>query len=129
MQREKPIYVSVTLDFLKTLPELNITDNQNVKAIEAGLCALGFEITNQADKIGYEYLDDVVVRSKKNPYKYKKTRVYTGKLRSNFSFKSIYNGIDILDTEDNNSFNLLVSDLPYDLPATDKTNLRKYTKK
>lgn len=51
-------------------------------------------------------------------------------MRNDYPYAGIYNGIDILDVEMYSEKDMeFVIDLPYDLPVTEKVNVRKYTKR
>lgn len=127
MRKEKPTYVSVTLDFLHELPDLNIKENK--ENLEVGLYALGFDLTEIKNQQTYEIINDVIIRCKKYPYKYKKATVFNGRLRKDFAYKSMYDKIEILDTNNEENFNLLVCDLDYFLPYESKLNSNKHKKK
>lgn len=118
-------YQSVTIDFLKSLPDLDVENNRN--HLIAGLFALGFDIEKKIDRI-----EDVLVRYRHSPCHARKTVVYQGQLRKDYLYKSIYNSHDILDCDARDpkcdkEFNIVVdllqseskqvvTDLPFEIP-------------
>ncbi len=118
-------YGSVTIDFIRSLPNLDIDNNRN--HLLAALYALGFDLTKKVDSI-----TDVLVRYRHSPMHVRKTTIFQGQLRKDYPYKAIFKGHDVLDVnakcpKSDNEFNVvvdmlqseskqLVTDLPFDLP-------------
>lgn len=118
-------FKSVTLEFLEALPSLDVKNNQ--KHFLAAMFLLGFDVTKKIHEIS-----DVLVRFKHAPSYSRKTTLYAGTLRKDFSLKSIWRNTDVMDldcrnTQNDKEFNVvvqmlqkekqLVTDLPFDLPV------------
>lgn len=118
-------FKSVTLEFLEALPDLDVKNNQ--KHFLAAMYILGFDVTKKIHEIS-----DVLVRFKHAPSYSRKTTLYAGTLRKDFSLKSIWRNVDVMDldcreTQNDKEFNVvvqmlqkekqLVTDLPFDLPV------------
>lgn len=118
-------YGSVTIDFIRSLPNLDVDNNRN--HLLAALYALGFDLTKKIDSI-----NDVLVRYRHSPMHVRKTTIFQGQLRKDYPYKAIFKGHDVLDVnakcpKSDNEFNVvvdmlqseskqLVTDLPFDLP-------------
>jgi hypothetical protein len=118
-------YKSVTIDFLRSLPELDVDNNKN--HLIAALHAIGFDVSKKIDRV-----DGVLVRYRHSPMHIRETTIFQGQLRSDYPYKNIYNSLDILDVDARNpkndkEFNVvvemwqseskqLVTDLPYEIP-------------
>lgn len=129
MARKRPArFISVTIDFLRQIPYLDVTKEEDLRK---ALALVGFQMYNkQGELVDPEILVDVNIRCKDKPYLFRKTIVFTGRMRSSFSYASIYDNIDILDVETyGDSVSELVNSLPDFVPVIDKPNARKYTKK
>lgn len=118
-------FKSVTLEFLEALPNLDVKNNQ--KHFLAAMNMLGFDVTKKIHEIS-----DVLVRFKHAPSYSRKTTLYAGTLRKDFSLKNIWRNTDVMDldcrnTQNDKEFSVvvqmlqkekqLVTDLPFDLPV------------
>lgn len=124
-------FQSVTLDFLRSLPELDVENNKN--HLMAALYAVGFDVEKKIDRV-----ENVLVRYRHSPMHVRETTIFQGQLRNDYAYKNIYNNLDILDVDARNpkndkEFNVvvemlqseskqLVTDLPYDIPDYDGVN-------
>lgn len=124
-------YKSVTIDFLRSLPELDVENNKN--HLMAALYSVGFEVSKKIDRV-----ENVLVRYRHSPMHVRETVIFQGQLREDYAYKNIYNNLDILDVDARNpkndkEFNVvvemlqseskqLVTDLPYDIPDYDGVN-------
>ena len=118
-------YKSVTIDFLRSLPELDVENNKN--HLMAALHVIGFDVSKKIDRV-----EGVLVRYRHSPMHVRETTIFQGQLRSDYPYKNIYNSLDILDVDARNpkndkEFNVvvemlqseskqLVTDLPYEIP-------------
>ena len=118
-------YKSVTIDFLRSLPELDVENNKN--HLMAALHAIGFDVSKKIDRV-----EGVLVRYRHSPMHVRETTIFQGQLRSDYPYKNIYNSLDILDVDARNPKNSkefgiivemlqseskqLVTDLPYEIP-------------
>ena len=118
-------YKSVTIDFLRSLPELDVDNNKN--HLMAALCVIGFDVSKKIDRV-----EGVLVRYRHSPMHVRETTIFQGQLRSDYPYKSIYKNHDVLDVDARNHKNSrefgiivemlqseskqLVTDLPYDIP-------------
>lgn len=118
-------YKSVTIDFLRSLPELDVENNKN--PLMAALYVIGFDVSKKIDRV-----EGVLVRYRHSPMNVRETTIFQGQLRSDYPYKNIYNNLDILDVDARNpkndkEFNVvvemiqaeskqLVTDLPYEIP-------------
>ena len=118
-------YKSVTIDFLRSLPELDVDNNKN--HLMAALHVIGFDVSKKIDRV-----EGVLVRYRHSPMHVRETTIFQGQLRSDYPYKNIYNNIDILDVDARNPKNSkefgiivemlqseskqLVTDLPYEIP-------------
>ena len=118
-------FQSVTLDFLRSLPELDVDNNKN--HLMAGLYAVGFDVEKKIDRV-----DNVNIRYRHSPMHVRETTIFQGQLRSDYPYKSIYKNHDVLDVDARNHKNSrefgiivemlqaeskqLVTDLPYEIP-------------
>jgi len=115
----KKTFISVTLDFLATVPGVDIRTRNGLRA---ALFAVGFKLKN------IDVMKNKNIRCKNKPTHYRKADVFAGVMREDFLYPSIYNGADILDVDTIPDEPLLVQDLPYDIPVEGRVNVRKYTK-
>lgn len=134
--RTAPLQISVTFDFLRSMPNIDLKSENGLRA---ALSQLGFDVEKdeQGNSAKTEVSHNVLVRYKDKPYLYRPTTVYSGKMRRSFesdehraTIMKLFSNVDILDINapaDNSAE--LVSDLPYDLPIQEKANTRKYTKR
>ena len=127
-------YKSVSLEFLQSLPDLDIENNKN--HLLAALYAVGFDIEKKFDRV-----EGVLVRYKHSPSHARNTTIFQGQLRDNFPYKSIYKNVDILDVDARNpkcdkEFNIVVNmlkndtkqevtSLPFDLPDYEGVGIEK----
>lgn len=118
-------FQSVTLDFLRSLPELDVDTNKN--HLMAALYAVGFDVEKKIDRV-----DNVNIRYRHSPMHVRETTIFQGQLRSDYPYKSIYKNHGVLDVnakdpKTDKEFNVvvemlqseskqLVTDLPYDIP-------------
>lgn len=118
-------FQSVTLDFLRSLPELDVDNNKN--HLMAALYAVGFDVEKKIDRV-----DNVNIRYRHSPMHVRETTIFQCQLRSNYPYKSIYKNHDVLDVnakdpKTDKEFNVvvemiqagskqLVTDLPYEIP-------------
>ena len=118
-------YKSVTVDFLRSLTELDVDNNKN--HLMAALHAVGFDVSKKIDRV-----EGVLVRHHHSPMHVRETIIFQGQLRSDYPYKNIYNSLDILDVDARNHKNSrefgnivemlqseskqLVTDLPYEIP-------------
>ena len=124
-------FQSVTLDFLRSLPELDVDNNKN--HLMAALYAVGFDVEKKIDRV-----DNVNIRYRHSPMHVRETTIFQGQLRSDYLYKSIYKNHDVLDVDARNPKNdkefkvvveilqaeskQLVTDLPYDVPDYEGVN-------
>ena len=118
-------YKSVTIDFLRSLPELDVENNKN--HLMAALYTIGFDVSKKIDRV-----EGVLVRYRHSPMHVRETTIFQGQLRSDYPYKNIYNSLDILDvdarnTKNSKEFGIIVEmlqseskqvviDLPYEIP-------------
>lgn len=118
-------FQSVTLDFLRSLPELDVDNNKN--HLMAALYAVGFDVEKKIDRV-----DNVNIRYRHSPMHVRETTIFQGQLRSDYPYKSIYKNHDVLDVnakdpKTDKEFNVvvemlqseskqLVTDLPFEIP-------------
>lgn len=131
--KRKPVrHISVTLDFLRTFPDLDVTKERD---LHVALYRVGFDVTRDdngsvKDLKPFTMLQNKNVRCANLPYTYRKTLIFVGDMRQEFEHEFIYRNIDILDVGVYSGNDIdLVTDLPYDIPVVEKANTRKYTKK
>lgn len=128
-QKRKPTqHISVTIDFLRTIPGFDISKENDLRA---ALFAVGFQVTDkEGNPKQVTVLQNKNVRCANMPSTYRKTMIFVGDMRPDYQYSKIYNGVEILDvglySEQDMEY---VLDLPYDLPVTEKVNTRKYTKR
>ncbi len=124
-------YKSVTVDFLRSLPELDVDNNKN--HLMAALHVIGFDVSKKIDRV-----ENVLVRYRHSPMHVRETTIFQGQLRSDYPYKNIYNSLDILDVsakepKTNKEFNVVVemlqaeskkvvTDLPFDVPDYEGVN-------
>lgn len=124
-------YKSVTIDFLRSLPELDVDNNKN--HLMAALYAIGFDVSKKIDRV-----DNVNIRYHHSPMHVRETTIFQGQLRSDYPYKSIYKNHDVLDIDARNpkndkEFNVvvemiqaeskkIVTDLPFDVPDYEGVN-------
>lgn len=124
-------YKSVTIDFLRSLPELDVENNKN--HLMAALHIIGFDVSKKIDRV-----EGVLVRYRHSPMHVRETTIFQGQLRSDYPYKNIYNNLDILDVnakdpKNDKEFNVvvemlqseskqLVTDLPYEIPDYEGVN-------
>lgn len=124
-------FQSVTLDFLRSLPGLDVDNNKN--HLMAALYAVGFDVEKKIDRV-----DNVNIRYRHSPMHVRETTIFQGQLRSNYPYKSIYKNHDVLDVDARNpkngkEFNVVVemlqaeskkvvTDLPFDVPDYEGVN-------
>ena len=124
-------YKSVTIDFLRSLPELDVDNNKN--HLMAALYAVGFDVEKKIDRV-----EGDLVRYRHSPMHVRETTIFQGQLRSDYHYKNIYNNLDILDVDarspkNDKEFNVvvemlqseskqLVTDLPYEIPDYEGVN-------
>lgn len=93
-------YVSITLDFLKSLnPDWDIEKNNN--HLLAALRACGVDVTKRVDK-----MTNMNIRYQHAPRYARETTVYQGRLIKNYPFESIYNNVEVLDINIKNDNNI-----------------------
>lgn len=118
-------FQSVTLDFLRSLPELDVENNKN--HLMAALHVIGFDVSKKIDRV-----EGVLVRYRHSPMHVRETTIFQGQLRSDYPYKSSYKNHDVLDVnakdpKTDKEFNVvvemlqseskqLVTDLPYEIP-------------
>lgn len=127
-------YGSVTIDFLTVCAKKLGLKMQDPNSLKATLFAIGFKIKeeNEAGDMVPCHIDrmnNVNVRCADKPYLYRKTTVFSGKLREDFKYSSIYDKVDILDVKESSAVSEFVDSLPFEQPVVEKVNTRKYTKK
>ena len=124
-------YKSVTIDFLRSLPELDVDNNKN--HLMAALHVIGFDVSKKIDRV-----EGVLVRYRHSPMHVRETTIFQGQIRSDYPYKNIYNSLDILDVDARNHKNSrefgnivemlqseskqLVTDLPYEIPDYEGVN-------
>lgn len=124
-------FQSVTLDFLRSLPELDVDNNKN--HLMAALYAVGFDVEKKIDRV-----DNVNIRYRHSPMHVRETTIFQGQLRSDYPYKSIYKNHDVLDVDARNPKNSkefdiiveiiqaeskkVVTDLPFDVPDYEGVN-------
>lgn len=126
-------HISVTIDLLRMFEDLDVTKEND---LHVALYRVGFDA--EKDPVSgrvvglkpFTMLTNKNVRCVDRPYMYRKTIIFVGNMRPDYKHSRIYNNIDILDVGIYSGLDTaLVTDLPYDLPVTEKVNTRKYTKK
>lgn len=134
MSKKPPVHISVTVDFLKELPELLIHGvltklevENNQKHLEAALRAVGFSIDEQSTKFQTSVLRGVKVRCAQLPSTYRHTDIYTGCMIPGYEYPNLYKD-GLLDTGSTTPEDFCIN-LPFDIPVEIKANTRKYTKK
>lgn len=124
-------FQSVTLDFLRSLPDLDVDNNKN--HLMAALYAVGFDVEKKIDRV-----DNVNIRYRHSPMHVRETTIFQGQLRSDYPYKSIYKNHDVLDVnakdpKTDKEFNVvvemlqaeskqLVTDFPFDVPDYEGVN-------
>ena len=124
-------YKSVTIDFLRSLPELDVDNNKN--HLMAALHVIGFDVSKKIDRV-----EGVLVRYRHSPMHVRETTIFQGQLRSDYPYKSIYKNHDVLDVDARNhknsrEFGIIVemlqseskkieTDLPFDVPDYEGVN-------
>lgn len=124
-------YKSVTIDFLRSLPELDVENNKN--HLMAALHVIGFDVSKKIDRV-----EGVLVRYRHSPMHVRETTIFQGQLRSDYPYKSIYKNHDVLDVDARNHKNSrefgiivemlqseskkIVTDLPFDVPDYEGVN-------
>lgn len=127
-------YGSVTIDFLAVCAKKLGMDANNPDSLKAVLYAIGFE-TSSEDEEGnsvtarIDRMNNVNVRLVEKPYLYRKTTIFSGRLRDGYKYSSIYDKVDILDVSGCCTTGEFVDSLPFEQPTLEKVNTRKYTKK
>lgn len=129
-------YGSVTLDFIVECAKLMKLDMNAPNTLRQVLHLIGFQVSVFSEEDGQyvpcriDRMNNVNVRCVDRPYMYRKTTVFSGRLRekSEFPLVNIYDEVDILDIGNKNWVHF-VNDLDFDIPTVDKVNTRKYTKK
>lgn len=128
-------YGSVTIDFIVECAKvlgLNPNKNENLRII---LHRIGFEVSVfDEEKQAFvpsliERTHNINVRCVDKPYLYRKTTVFSGRLRTDFPNIRIYDNVDILDVSESSKMAEFVNALPFEQPTVEKVNTRKYTKK
>ncbi|MGL5013499.1 MAG: hypothetical protein ACRC6V_04290, partial [Bacteroidales bacterium] len=66
-------FQSVTLDFLRSLPELDVDNNKN--HLMASLYAVGFDVEKKIDRV-----DNVNIRYRHSPMHVRETTIFQGQL-------------------------------------------------
>lgn len=129
-------YISVTLDFIVQCAREAGLDLNDKLSRDQILMMIGFDLVDtdtEGNKVParIDVLADVNVRCADRPYLYRKTTVYSGRMRtdSKFKFACLYDNIDILDVGHVSGLTELVNELPAFEPTTTKVNTRKYTKR
>ena len=127
-KRKPTQHISVTLDFLRTVPGFDVTQESGLRA---ALYAVGFQVSDsEGNPKHVTMLNNKNVRCANLPYLYRKTTIFVGDMRPDYPYAKIYNGVDILDVGVYSERDMeFVIDLPYDIPVTEKVNTRKYTKR
>ncbi len=125
IKHQPPVHISVTKDFLKTLPCLDISNEDHLRA---ALYAVGINIEYEFEtKNGVSEMLNCKVRCADKPYMYRTTTVYAGTMRKDYPYEKIYKDgfLDVGSCQAEE----LCTELPYDIPVELKANIRKYTKK
>ena len=127
-------YGSVTIDFLTVCAKELGYSVQDPNALKATLYALGFQLQEEDEEGNIvpsriDRMNNLNVRCADKPYMYRKTTVFSGRLRDGFKYSDIYDKVDILDISESSSVAEFVDSLPFEQPVTEKVNTRKYTKK
>lgn len=124
-------HISVTMDLLRTFPDLNVTEETD---LHLALYRVGFDVNRDENGkvVGLKPYTMMTknVRCANLPYTYRKTLIFVGDMRNDFKYAKIYNGVDILDVAVYSGSDMeIVGELPYDIPVQEKVNTRKYTKR
>lgn len=127
-------YGSVTIDFLTVCAKELGFNMQDPNAMKATLYTIGFQVQEEDEEGNIvpsriDRMNNLNVRCVDKPYKYRKTTVFSGRLRDGFKYASIYDKVDILDISESSAIAEFVDSLPFEQPVTEKVNTRKYTKK
>lgn len=124
-KHQPPVHISVTIDFLKSLPCLDISNEDHLRA---ALYAVGINIDYEFEtKNGVSELTNSKVRCADRPYMYRNTTVFAGTMRNDFPYAKIYKD-GFLDVGSSTPEDLCIN-LPFDIPVELKANIRKYTKR
>lgn len=129
-------YISVTIDFIVQCARETGLDLNDKVSRDQILHMIGFEL-QETDTEGnviparIDQMSGVNVRCVDKPYLFRKTTVFSGRMRTDekFKFAKLYDKIDILDVGHFSGITELVGDLPAFDPANVKPNTRKYTKR
>jgi hypothetical protein len=127
-KRKPPQHISVTIDFLRTVPGFDVQKDNDLRA---ALYALGFQVTDKDGNPKHvTVFKNKNVRCANMPSTYRKTMIFVGEMRPDYKYAKIYNGVEILDVGVYSGSDMeFVLDLPYDIPVIEKVNTRKYTKR
>jgi hypothetical protein len=129
-------YGSVTLDFILACAKILDLNPKDDKTLRIVLHRIGFQVSVLNEETG-EYvpckidrMNNVNVRCADKPYMFRKTTVFSGRLRDerDFPFVGIYDKVDVLDV-DSAIGAAMVNSLSFDIPSVEKVNTRKYTKR
>ena len=118
--------IAVTIDFLRTIPDFDIKIESQ---LAAALYAIGFQSVDEDLKPARVERTLCNVRLRNAPYKYRETLVFSGKMREDFKYASIYEGHDILDVAVYTGVSFETGGLKFDIPVLEKANTRKYTRR
>lgn len=127
-KRKPTQHISVTLDFLRTIPGFDV---RNENDLRAALYAVGFQVTDSdGNPKQIAVLQNKNVRCANMPSTYRSTMIFVGDMRPDYPYEKIYSGVEILDVDVYSERDMeFVLDLPYDIPVNEKVNTRKYTKR
>lgn len=129
-------YGSVTLDFILECAKILDLNPKDDKALRIVLHRIGFQVSLLNEETG-EYvpckidrMNNVNVRCADKPYLFRKTTIFSGRLREerDFPIAAIYDKVDVLDVGTALGAKF-VNSLDFDIPSVEKVNTRKYTKR
>lgn len=119
--------IAVTIDFLRTIPDFDITVESE---LAAALYAIGFRSVDKEMKPVRVERTMCNVRLNNAPYKYRPTLVFSGTMREDFKYASMYDGVDILDVDVYTGSDAVeTGGMKFDIPVLEKANTRKYTRR
>lgn len=132
MKNKTPRHISVTLDFIRQMPGIDMTKEND---LHVALYKLGFAVFkddagNVTGLKPFTMLNNKLVRCANMPSTYRRTTIFVGNMRPGYELEKLYDKCEILDVDLYSHSDMeLVNELPYDIPVIEKANTRKYTKK
>lgn len=124
-----PIHYDAKGNKLEQPTTRSMWNNDGTLNVELALAVMGFATDPETGRLDYSILSGfdgngekgVIIRDNKNPYIVRKQKVYSGRIRSTFQAKEIYEKYDILTGD----FDTGLSPLQNILEIGDEENYRK----